>query len=542
MSNNRYLEIDSTYRNRNEWPLAGEFMVPISQSGRKNQQDAIDPVCLSAPIVSWSSTNLDKAGFGGVSLTGNFPYAAATPINYATDPFAVVIDSTAGTMQQSDNYYTGLVLEIVVKPGGDKIYRRIVGFKYLSTYQTSVGPPIVVKDFGIVTLDSGFSDAVVLPSATYTITDFTDFNDKSNPNIFVPSGNLQIDAYANTILYNETRLQYRPVRFYDGPVTHGMILTTQTSPVATNISGPIPAGWTVNDNFSIRKEVPFLPRLGTTYPTVTAATINTVTINIPGLGIPITGVNGTGQNINTNFFRNYAVRILPNPTEAAGPPPAPVTRYNYKLTPPLNECRVIGNSVYNFVTGDLVITTVQSFTTNPTATIVTNSPLTSIGVVEILTFSYDNFNPFTYTGSLVSQQEMVCYEIELLNVVLPNQVLLAGRGGRIAFYPYVYIELSNVSASGSGLRNVIYSNNPNSSSVTFRAPIDDIQNPQTSTFIKIDGNGMVQTIKFKPNDNLFFKVTLSTGEIYNTINQETVSPFKPNELAQISALFSMRRL
>jgi len=41
MSNNRYLEFDSTYRNRNEWPLASEFQIPISQSGRKNNTDAI---------------------------------------------------------------------------------------------------------------------------------------------------------------------------------------------------------------------------------------------------------------------------------------------------------------------------------------------------------------------------------------------------------------------------------------------------------------------------------------------------------------------
>jgi hypothetical protein len=225
------------------------------------------------------------------------------------------------------------------------------------------------------------------------------------------------------------------------------------------------------------------------------------------------------------------VRIVPDPTTHS---------YDYTLKQPLNECRVIGTSLYNFVTGELIITTVEGFSVNPAPFIV--PLLGGADVIEILTFSYDNFNPFTYTGSLVSQQEMVCYEIELLNVVLPNQVLLAGRGGKIAFYPYVYIQLSNVSSAGSGLRNVIYSNNPNSSSVTFRAPIDDIQNPQNSTFIKIDGNGMVQTIKFKPNDNLFFQVTLPSGEIYNTINKETVNPFKPNELAQISALFSLRRL
>ena len=46
MSNTRYLEIDSTYRNRNDWPLPANFEVPISQTGRKNIYNALDPVSL----------------------------------------------------------------------------------------------------------------------------------------------------------------------------------------------------------------------------------------------------------------------------------------------------------------------------------------------------------------------------------------------------------------------------------------------------------------------------------------------------------------
>ena len=37
MSNTRILDIDSTYRNRNEWPLPGAFEIPISQTGRKDK-------------------------------------------------------------------------------------------------------------------------------------------------------------------------------------------------------------------------------------------------------------------------------------------------------------------------------------------------------------------------------------------------------------------------------------------------------------------------------------------------------------------------
>ena len=78
---------------------------------------------------------------------------------------------------------------------------------------------------------------------------------------------------------------------------------------------------------------------------------------------------------------------------------------------------------------------------------------------EILQFTRDNAVPFCYSGSLVSQQEMVCYEIELINLVLPNKTLTSG--GRTAFYPYVYVELQNVSGASAGTKCVIYSNNPN---------------------------------------------------------------------------------
>ena len=160
----------------------------------------------------------------------------------------------------------------------------------------------------------------------------------------------------------------------------------------------------------------------------------------------------------------------------------------------------------------------------------------------LLPFSYDNLNPFVYTGSLVSQQELVCYEVQLLNLVLPNVVLGTALGSLISFYPYVYVALQNVTAAGSGLNNIIYSNNPNSTRVLFRCPIKDVPNPVNSTFIKIDGSGMVQTIKFRPNDTLFFGVYLPNGEVFTTILSETNSPELPNPIIQISACFSIKRL
>ena len=69
-----------------------------------------------------------------------------------------------------------------------------------------------------------------------------------------------------------------------------------------------------------------------------------------------------------------------------------------------------------------------------------------------------------------------------------------------------------------------------------------MSNPLISQFTKNDASGMVQTIKFKPNDTLFFSVRLPDGEIFNTILDEHYSPYPPNYHAQISAAFRINRI
>ena len=61
MSNNRYLEICSEYRDRGRFPLPGQFEIPISVNGRNSINNAIDPVSLGVPIISWTSNNLSTS-------------------------------------------------------------------------------------------------------------------------------------------------------------------------------------------------------------------------------------------------------------------------------------------------------------------------------------------------------------------------------------------------------------------------------------------------------------------------------------------------
>jgi hypothetical protein len=78
--------------------------------------------------------------------------------------------------------------------------------------------------------------------------------------------------------------------------------------------------------------------------------------------------------------------------------------------------------------------------------------------------------------------------------------------------------------------------------MVFRVPVYDVQNPIASAFVKLDGDGMVQTLKFKPNDNIFFSVRLPNGELFKTLDVEKYSPQQPNPDIQISALFGFKRL
>ena len=162
--------------------------------------------------------------------------------------------------------------------------------------------------------------------------------------------------------------------------------------------------------------------------------------------------------------------------------------------------------------------------------------------LELLSFSRDNETPLNYTGSTVSQNQMVCYEIELISLILPNKPLDNTIGGLIAFYPYLYVELTNATAPSGGTPGIIYSNNPNAHKALFRVAIDDTPTPVISKFIKVDGDGAVQTVKFKPNDNLHFRVYLQNGTLFATQEKDTAPPAEPDPFVQISAEFAIRRL
>ena len=480
MSNTRYFEIVSTYRNRIQFPKPAIFDVLISQTGTRSQFDAYDPVSDAAPLITWKPDS-------DLNPLGEF-------VDNSTNMLSrFFVKFPKNVLKKICDYYIGMPITVASVPVPPAI---ISGWEYSSTDGT--------HDYFFVTVSPSFS---TLPAGG----DIVEFKDPTNINqglFYIPNSVPADWFYTSCILWNEIQQKSVKILTYNGN---------------NHIAGVDPTkliGWMTSDTLSIRKKPPiFYDVIGSSpSPTSIAKFIlpSTMASKIPNEYVNNFIYFSTGDN-KGNSYRVISYTGIPAP-----PPPPPFDPYGCPPPPPPPP------PPYYEITLDI-----------PPVIPPPSTPM-STDQFEILQFTRDNVVPFTYTGSTVSQQQMVCYEVELINLVLPNLILKSG--GRIAFYPYVYVELQNISGSSGGNTNIIYSNNPNSVRRLFRAAIDDIPNPLISPFIKIDGDGMTQTIKFKPNDNFKFGVFLSDGTLFETVLTDSYGPAPANPLVQISAMFSMKRV
>ena len=158
--------------------------------------------------------------------------------------------------------------------------------------------------------------------------------------------------------------------------------------------------------------------------------------------------------------------------------------------------------------------------------------------VELDSFSRDNASTLLYSGAGGSNVQSSYYEIELLWLSVPNQVLGVGYGGTLDRYPYVYVRLYN---EGNRLTNqAMFSNNPNSPLVLFKVPVN--QYFGNTSFITLTDAKTKQVVRFDPSSDLRFTVSLPDGTIVNFAESDNFSPINPDPFLQVNALFSMRKL
>lgn len=519
-----YLEVNSSYRNRNQWPLASNFDVFFSQSGVKDKFNAVDPVCNSAPRIIFTPF---KPITGEIVEypTGAYPNDTGVGAGSAGTHVFVKILSTQYTSREP-NYYSGAVLVINRGTAQDpqlEYYRIAETVFYLvgpaNTPQTSA---LDTYDFFLLVLYDRLS-ADIRPGLSFEIRDPSQFSGSTFPvgppitveqsyfpALFIPKGVSSNNFYISYIIYNQTLNEWLPITYYNG-ITH-MASTYPYDKTPLNFTSSVfrhftPGTWTREHTYIIRRSAP--EELGTI---VSVNPANPAQVQLSPTSSSILNYYvGSFLRNQEPFqffplsFKNPNYKILaydPAFPDWAGPPGAviPVATLNDVYDTSLN-------SAY-----------------------------------EIMQYTTDNEFPFPWNGSIVSYREAVCFEVELLNLVLPNAFLATANGSRAIFYPYVYVELTPINNSERFGPNALTSNNPNARRMLFRALVRDTVNDTTSPFVRIDGGGIRQRVKLLPCDNFHFSVKLPGGEFFRTVLPEYFSPDYPYELNQISAVFAFRKV
>jgi hypothetical protein len=143
------------------------------------------------------------------------------------------------------------------------------------------------------------------------------------------------------------------------------------------------------------------------------------------------------------------------------------------------------------------------------------------GTIEILLFSYDNYNPSQGYEDVISKKVYnVCIEaLSIPNVDIYN--------GNLRSIPYLLVELNNTQSANSN-KNLISSNNPYTTHTVFVAKLDPTSTRDTRLrFISTSVEQKNQKILMDVKEQLNVIIRLPGGQIFTPIQPDTTSPNKP---------------
>lgn len=549
----RYIEIYSAHRNRQQYPLTSYFEIPFCYSNYSNYSiTPIDPIINGAIYYKWTSSSQIDSGLLETNSSDSSPVLA--PINGITlTQQPTVFDAYNGL-----NFYDFNTLTL----------RTILSYNPTTSS---------------ITLNrQGFN---IIPGDLYSI-----YDGSTSSVIHLPYE----DENGNTLKKGER--YYDNYYIMDETLSYGIDIVSRKIIKYDDIlrlaylDSPFPLSWNVDDSYTLRKTLPiekwnldiltFINNnrsYGPLGPVITlpngASTVNGYyrgkyiyfSSNNPPLQErdnfkPIYGnfyikdykvTDLGGGNYKREAFIDYDLNksSLPYFVISSGiflPGTGNVNQFLINSSSSINDFYKNYIIVDNTTNERRIIKSYNGITKETTVDI----PFTSTAqgnsysiitpnTINIVSLNDENFSPLNYTGTIVSQNDSVCYEVSLVELILPNVDLKTGS--KIVFYPYVYVELSSVSAAHTYSRNIIYSNNPNSGRALFTAAITDVVDPEITNFIKPNCS-MTQIVKFKPNDNFRFSVTLPNGKLFEPIENDLKSPYEPDDNLQIHATFSIKRI
>jgi hypothetical protein len=499
----KFLEVDSTYRNRNLYPGTGEFTINISQGNAKTQITASDPVSEAYPDIIFKPDDITctksphtlnglkftfEVASGELIAPHPFDSSSATNEILLSYDFSGVGASPLAPNMLVDDYFVGLVL--LYSQGKTQLMRRITKWKFLDVDM------INKLQYFVAVLEQNITDFL-----TNTTTTFTVYNPSTIPPIgaflFIPASVPVDNFYNGYIIWNMTTNTYSVIDEYNGK-THIAHVGGKTENLTS---------WGLDDVFVVRKKPPV----------IFSGSLNGVLSGFPN-----------SVKLQTTSSPNMINSFLWMESS-----PADQTRYIKRIV------SIIGLDKGGNHTTDL--NRMVSFTDYVNLENTLGLPDGyDMYFYQLLQYSADISVPFAYSGTMISNSQSSAQELTLNTLILPNVIL--SNGGKIWQYPYVYVEVENVSTSSSGNRNVIYSNNPNSYKAVFKVPITNISNPDTYSFLNLSGNGVKQIVNFKQNADVKITIRMPNGTVFQTFTGDNTNGQYPNPFLQITALFGMEKI
>jgi hypothetical protein len=162
--------------------------------------------------------------------------------------------------------------------------------------------------------------------------------------------------------------------------------------------------------------------------------------------------------------------------------------------------------------------------------------------IELMAYTRDNVQNLKYYGTELFNNPS-CYNVGLINLIVPNLSILGSYGGSIQNYSHLYVAL--FSETAITYNNAIISNSPAADRALFKVPITFLQG---ISFLTLSYGGMTQNISFRINDTLHLSVFLPNGSILEFISNNPFTyfdgypyqfPIPSNPLTQVQAIFSI---
>jgi len=598
----KYLMIDSTYRDRFLYPNPAEFVLPINNSIGNNAFDSKNPIATGYPITNFCFLSDDGNTFKGKIVGGN-PSAIQVEdnINLLT---GIDVPNVSTTLEEANDMFINLSLKVENDDNTYRIISYdpvrliiyldspLLGFSIGAEYTIlnySTPQSIVLQGYklsfiGFPTNDDGFfitsSKLVYVWDLTinevrsgylnnYSIvltTPFSaswDVNDKYIISLDTPptemgvysqpllkTGLLRFQIIHNgcSLYQNQTEVQFvapndtRPV----SSIAIGRVIFTHTNRGVSRVDILY-----CGDEYIVNGQYYLVP-VGHTMDEYDVCDLCVVRVTNTAVGFIVENPPQTNSLTGMYFmpllltsaytYDSATNNVQVSPNKSLPFIPDRVMKHNSTTE---------GNSLNGMtpIIDVLIYKNMKIILTQPFESKLYNrlnasnlSDFPEALNYYIFPYSRDGCVSLDYRGTMVSSNQMVCYAITVNTLILPNQILNLPFGSLTSSYPYVLLEITNETASSGHNKAVLYSNNPHTVSSTFVCSISDVNSPVITKFININSDKSTQTIKFKPNDNLKFRISMPDGRTFSTELNDYIPPLPPNGLLQINCLLEIVRL